>query len=77
MLDAIQDCAKRVAEALSRAQELNILRLPEVLGERSVVAYQALGWLARHGSIRYMQRGNDVFVSLADGESRKTGRTGA
>jgi hypothetical protein len=51
--------------------EINILRLSEYLGERSTLAYQALGWLAHEGKVRYEQKGSQIFVSLTDSERQK------
>jgi Mn-dependent DtxR family transcriptional regulator len=65
--ERIAACAKRIRALLEETQEVNILHLSEVLGERSVIAYQALGWLARNGKIRYEQRGRQVFISCQDG----------
>ena len=49
MINDIQDCAAKVINVLSRVDQLNILRLAETLGERSILTYQALGWLAQGG----------------------------
>jgi len=65
--DRIADCAKRIWALLEDKREVNILRLSEVLGERSVIAYQALGWLARDRKIHYEQRGSQVFITRVDG----------
>jgi hypothetical protein len=66
MIEDIQGCADKVLAVLSRADQMNILRLAETLGERSILTYQALGWLAREGRVRYSQAGTRVFVSLAE-----------
>jgi hypothetical protein len=65
MIEDIQSCADQVLAVLSRAGQMNILRLAETLGERSILTYQALGWLAREGRVRYSQTGTRVFVTLA------------
>jgi len=65
VLARIEQCAGEVLEALTGVEEINILRLAEYLGERSVLTYQALGWLAREGKIRYRRSGSQVFVALA------------
>ena len=64
--ERIAECAKRIWTLLEDTREVNILRLSEVLGERSVIAYQALGWLARDRKVRYEQRGSQVFISRHD-----------
>lgn len=67
----IAECAAVVAEALAEVGEINLLRLSEYLGERSALTYQALGWLAREGRIRYRQSESQVFISLTEEEKRK------
>ncbi|OHD73391.1 MAG: hypothetical protein A2V99_02245 [Spirochaetes bacterium RBG_16_67_19] len=67
----IAECAETVAGALGEVGEINILRLSEYLGERSALTYQALGWLAHEGRIRYRQSESQVFVSLTEEEKRK------
>jgi hypothetical protein len=64
--ERIEQCAASVLEALAGVEEINILRLAEYLGERSALTYQALGWLAREGKIRYRRSGSQVFVALAE-----------
>lgn len=61
----IAECARRIVAILGTLGEVNVLRLSEHLGERSVIAYQALGWLAHEGSLRYTRRGSQVYVGLA------------
>ena len=68
MEEKIAECADRIWELLG-SQEVNILRLSELLGERNVIAYQALGWLARDRKISYAQRGSQVFISRHEGEA--------
>ncbi len=80
--ERIAECADRIWVLLEQSQEVNILRLSELLGERSVIAYQALGWLARDKKIRYAQRGSQVFISRHGGEAgappdRRTSRRDA
>ncbi|HET6485076.1 MAG TPA: winged helix-turn-helix domain-containing protein [Spirochaetia bacterium] len=60
----IAECARRVIATLAALGEVNVLRLAEHLGERSVLTYQALGWLAHEGRLRYSRRGSQVYVSL-------------
>jgi hypothetical protein len=64
----IAECAERILKALSESGEANVLRLSQQLSERSVITYQALGWLAREGRIHYAQRGNQMYVSIRAGE---------
>ena len=69
MEEKIAECATKILALLEKTGEVNILRLSELLGERSVVAYQALGWLAREQKIRYEQKGSQVFISRNEGEA--------
>jgi len=71
VLERIAQCAATVLRTLGEVEEINVLRLAEYLGERSALTYQALGWLAREGKLRYRQSGSQVFVSLSDEESKK------
>ena len=64
MLHKIEECAERIGRILGKSGEINLLLLAEQLEERSVIAYQALGWLAHQGLVSYTQRGNQVYVSL-------------
>jgi len=59
----IAECAEKIAVLLAEKREVNILHLCELLSERSVIAYQALGWLAREGRVIYLSRGNQVLVA--------------
>jgi hypothetical protein len=63
--ELITECARKIVELLQRSGEVNILNLSEHLAERSVVGYQALGWLAHEGRIHYRKQGSQVYVSLA------------
>lgn len=72
----IAECADKIVTILAEKGEANILRLSEYLAERSVIAYQALGWLAREGKVRYESRGNQVFIALrADARSASSDPT--
>jgi hypothetical protein len=64
--DQIQKCAERAISLLREKHFLNVLLFPELLGERSVVAYQALGWLAREGRVRYSMKGRQCYLCLAE-----------
>ncbi len=66
MTERIEKCAERVVSLLQEKHSLNVLLFPELLGERSVVAYQALGWLAREGRVRYSMKGRQCYLSLAE-----------
>jgi len=68
--EKIVECATRIWTLLEQTSEVNILRLSELLGERNVIAYQALGWLARDSKIHYEQKGSQVFISRSQGGRR-------
>jgi hypothetical protein len=65
MGNSVKECAERVLNEVARSQKVNILSVAGHLGERSLVVYQSIGWLAREGKIRYLQEGNQVYISLA------------
>ena len=65
--EQIMSCTEKIVELLGRSGEVNIMNLCESLSERSVVGYQALGWLAHDGRIVYRRQGSQVYVSLAGG----------
>jgi hypothetical protein len=54
----------RVISLLREKRVVNVLLFPQLLGERSHVAYQALGWLARAGMVHYSMKGRQCYVSL-------------
>ncbi len=60
----IEECAQKIVNVLGRSGEVNILRLSEHLAERSMVVYQAVGWLAREGRVEYAHREKQVYVRL-------------
>jgi hypothetical protein len=62
--EQIAECAERIIAVLSRIQHANILQLSNHLADRSTLIYQAIGWLAREGRIRYEKRGNQVYILL-------------
>ncbi len=66
MVSSVKECAERVLHEIARADKVNILSIAGHLGERSLIVYQSIGWLAHEGRIRYLQEGNQVYVSLAD-----------
>ena len=61
----IRECAERIVAVLQNSREVNLLRLSEHLAERSMIVYQAVGWLAREGRVRYEQREKQTYVVLA------------
>ena len=65
MASSVRECSERLLLALAKSPHINLMSVPELLGEKSMIAYQAIGWLAREGMIRYIQDGNQVYVSLS------------
>jgi hypothetical protein len=66
MIGSIHECAGRVLSELARSDRINILSIAGHLGERSTIVYQSIGWLACEGRIRYLQEGNQVYISLPE-----------
>lgn len=66
MMSNIRECTGRVLAEVARSERINILSIAGHLGERSLVVYQSIGWLAREGRIRFLQEGNQVYISLAE-----------
>jgi hypothetical protein len=64
MMNSIKECTERVLHELARSERVNLLNMAEHLGERSMIVYQSIGWLAREGRIRFLQEGNQVYISL-------------
>jgi hypothetical protein len=67
VVEVITECARKIEELLARSGEVNILSVCDHLAERSMVGYQALGWLAHEGRIHYRKQGSQVYVSLENG----------
>ncbi len=67
---SIHECGQAVLQELGRAHRINILSVAGQLGERSIIVYQAIGWLACEGRIRYIQEGNQVYVALPENEKQ-------
>jgi len=66
MASRVKECADRVVSILRKTGRVNVLSVAEILGERNLIVYQSIGWLAHAGRIRYLQEGNQVYLSLAD-----------
>jgi len=66
MISSIHDCAGRLLDELARSEKVNVLSIAGHLGERSMIVYQSIGWLACQGRIRYLQEGNQVYIALAE-----------
>jgi hypothetical protein len=69
MASSVKDCNQKVLNVLAKSERVNILSVVQLLGEKNMIVYQAIGWLVHEGKIRYVQDGNQTYVSLT-GESR-------
>jgi len=65
MAGSVKECTERILDVLARSERINLLSFASLLGERSVVVYQAIGWLAHEGKIDYLQERNQVYISKA------------
>lgn len=68
MKETIGETAGRIWQALRDKEAVGISQLPKVLKEKDVIVYQALGWLAREGKVKYETRGKKTLVSLSESE---------
>ena len=69
MVNNVKECSEKALREVARSGRVNILSLAEHLSERSLIVYQSIGWLACKGKIRYVQEGNQVYISLAENGS--------
>jgi hypothetical protein len=67
MATSVQECTERVMKLLAENDRVNVLSVAEQISERSVIVYQAIGWLAREGKVRWVQERNQVYLSRAEG----------
>jgi hypothetical protein len=66
VIEAISRCAERILALLEHTREVNILHMSELVQEKGVLAYQALGWLARDKRIIYVEKGSQIYVSRSE-----------
>jgi hypothetical protein len=52
MKNKIGEIAGKIWKTLGEKEDVEILRLPQILKEKGEIVYQALGWLAREEKIR-------------------------
>jgi hypothetical protein len=71
MKHRIGEMAGRVWRILGEKENVDILKLPQILKEKGEIVYQALGWLAREDKIDFHGKEGKTFASLSD-EERKT-----
>ena len=70
MKHAIITTAGQIWKLLREKDRVGVDSLPRALKEKSVVVYQALGWLAREDKIEYHTTGGKATVSLTPNERR-------
>jgi hypothetical protein len=63
----VRECAGRLLDVLAESQRVNILAVTQLLAERNMIVYQAIGWLACEGKVTYREEGNQTYVFLAAG----------
>ena len=68
MIQKIGATAGKIWETLKGKEKIDVAQLPKMLKEKTVIVYQALGWLAREEKINFSTKGEKVYVSLADHE---------
>jgi len=66
--ETIGETAGRLWKTLGNKEAVGLSQLPKILKEKSDVAYQALGWLAREDKISYHTKDGKVYISLSDRE---------
>lgn len=64
--EKIGETAGRIWLRLKKGEEISVAQLPKTLNEKDAVVYQALGWLAREGKVKYRTERNRTFVSVAE-----------
>jgi hypothetical protein len=64
----IGETAGKIWKILHAKGELNISQLPKLLNEKSMIVYQAVGWLAREDKISYRKEAAKTWISLSDSE---------
>lgn len=68
MEQKIGETAGRVWKALQKKGQMAISQVPKTVKEREVLAYLALGWLAREGKVGFRADGRKTLVFLTDAE---------
>ena len=65
MKNKIGEIAGKIWNILGEKEDVEILKLPQILKEKGEIVYQALGWLAREDKINYHSKEKKTFVSLS------------
>jgi len=70
MREQIGSAAGKVWKTLGEKGEVIVAQLPKAVKEKSEVTFQALGWLAHEGKIRYVKKYGRNFVALTPEEQQ-------
>lgn len=68
--EKVGETAGKIWGILRQKEEINISNIPRMVKEKSDIAYQALGWLAREEKIIYNDKNNKVYISLTEEEKK-------
>jgi hypothetical protein len=68
MKEKIIKTSGSIWNALREKEMVEISRLPKMVNEKTMVVYQAIGWLAREDKIVYHTKGGKTYVSLPEHE---------
>ena len=71
MKEKIGETAGSIWNVLKERGEVDIAQLPRISKEKTAVAYQALGWLAREDKLTYRVKAGKTLVSLTASEKAK------
>jgi len=71
MKHKIGETAGKIWMLLDAKGELNIAQIPKLLKEKSMVVYQAVGWLAREEKIEFRKDATKIWISLAESERKR------
>lgn len=70
MQDTIGTTAGKIWQLLREKDEVNLANLPRLLGEKSMMVYFGLGWLAREDKVCFRSEGNKTYVAIAESEKQ-------
>ncbi|MDF1544187.1 MAG: winged helix-turn-helix domain-containing protein [bacterium] len=65
MKQEVGETAGKIFDVLTQNVEISVSRIPKAINEKTAVAYQALGWLAREDKITYTSKGKGTYVKLS------------
>jgi len=65
MKNKIGEISGKIWKILGEKEDVEILKLPQILKEKGEIVYQALVWLARENKINYHSKEKKTFVSLS------------